>query len=79
MFLDLNMPLMNGWQFLDALAPHENLLRGHCHIFILTSSLALTDMEKAKTYDLVTRLIHKPIDRLEIQAIYSQLQGERAE
>lgn len=77
-FLDLNMPLMNGWQFLEALTPYKNQLLGRCHIYILTSSLALTDMEKAKTYDLVAGLIHKPIDSDEIRAIRSQLEEERA-
>ncbi|KAA9339364.1 response regulator [Hymenobacter busanensis] len=75
-FLDLNMPIMNGWQFLDALVPYESRLRGRCRIFVLTSSLALADMEKAKTYDLVAGLIHKPIDSEEIQAIRSQLEDE---
>lgn len=77
-FLDLNMPLMNGWQFLEALAPYQEQLRGRCHIYILTSSLALTDMEKAKTYDLVAGLIHKPIDSDEIRAIRSHLEEEKA-
>jgi CheY-like chemotaxis protein len=72
-FLDLNMPLMNGWQFLEALQPYENQLRDRCHIFVLTSSLDLADLEKAKTYDLVDGLIHKPIDSKEIQAIRAQL------
>ena len=75
-FLDLNMPVMNGWQFLDALAPYANALRNRCHIFVLTSSLALADMEKAQTYDLVSGLIHKPIDSGEIRAIQAQLQEE---
>ena len=75
-FLDLNMPAMNGWQFLDALAPYADQLRDRCHIFVLTSSLALADMEKAQTYDLVAGLIHKPIDRGEIRAIRAQLQAE---
>ncbi|MCR5889543.1 response regulator [Hymenobacter sp. J193] len=78
-FLDLNMPVMNGWQFLEALAPYEARLHGRCHIYILTSSLALTDMEKAKTYSLVAGLIHKPIDGEEIRAIRSQLEEERAQ
>jgi CheY-like chemotaxis protein len=73
-FLDLNMPMMNGWQFLDALAPYEEELRGSCHIYILTSSLALTDLEKSKEYDLVAGLIHKPLDSEEIRAIQSQLE-----
>ncbi|ALD21223.1 hypothetical protein AM218_08335 [Hymenobacter sp. DG25A] len=75
-FLDLNMPVMSGWDFLDALAPYQDELRGRCHIYILTSSLALADMEKAKQYGLVAGLIHKPIDSEEIRAIHSQLAGE---
>jgi len=72
-FLDLNMPTMNGWQFLDALTPYAEELRGNCHIYILTSSLALADLEKSKHYDLVAGLIHKPLDGEEIRAIHSQL------
>ncbi|WP_457069628.1 response regulator [Hymenobacter sp. UYAg731] len=71
-FLDLNMPMMSGWQFLDALAPHQEALRGTCHIYILTSSLALQDLEKSKQYGLVAGLIHKPLDGEEIRAIQSR-------
>ena len=72
-FLGLNMPLMNGWQFLEALEPYQNKLRDNCHIYILTSSLALADLEKSQQYELVAGLIHKPLDRGEIRAIYAQL------
>lgn len=75
-FLDLNMPVMNGWEFLDALAPYERQLRGRCHIYILTSSLALTDLEKSREYDLVSGLIHKPIDMDEIRAIQAELEDD---
>lgn len=66
-FLGLNMPVMNGWEFLDALAPYEQELRGSCHIYILTSSLALADLEKSKRYNLVAGLIHKLLDSGEIR------------
>ncbi|GAB3304600.1 two-component system response regulator [Hymenobacter humi] len=75
-FLDLNMPVMDGWEFLEALAPYEKKLRGNCHIYILTSSLALTDLEKSKHYDLVAGLIHKPLDSEEIRAIQAQLEND---
>ena len=75
-FLDLNMPLMDGWQFLDALAPYQEALRGTCRIYILTSSLALKDLEKSKKYELVAGLIHKPLDSKEIRAIQSQFESE---
>jgi CheY-like chemotaxis protein len=67
--LDLNMPKMNGWDFLDALAPHVTALAGRCRIYILTSSLALTDTARAQSYALVTGIIHKPLDENEIQGI----------
>ena len=74
--LDLNMPIMNGWQFLDALLPYAARLRSQCHLYILTSSLALTDQAKAATYEFVDGLIHKPLDRAQIHAIHAQLQED---
>jgi CheY-like chemotaxis protein len=72
--LDLNMPLMDGWQFLDALAPHAAALRGSgCHLYVLTSSLATADLAKVKQYDLVRAIIHKPIGESEVQAIKARL------
>jgi len=67
-FLDLNMPVMDGWGFLEALAPHTAALEGRCRIYLLTSSLALVDTEKAQGNVLVQGIIHKPLDEEAIQA-----------
>ncbi|AII50547.1 hypothetical protein N008_00925 [Hymenobacter sp. APR13] len=72
-FLDLHMPLMSGWEFLDALAPYRSRLLGNCRIYILTSSLALEDLTRSHGYDLVAGLIHKPIDSGEIRAIQAAM------
>lgn len=72
-FLDLNMPLVDGWDFLEALRPLEAQLLGRCRIYILTSSLAHSDTSRVKDYPLVWGLIHKPIDQLQIQSIQAQL------
>jgi CheY-like chemotaxis protein len=74
LLLDLNMPLMDGWQFLDALAPYAAHLRSGCHLYILTSSLATADVVKVRQYDLVTAIIHKPIGPAEVQAIKDRLE-----
>lgn len=72
-FLDLNMPAMDGWEFLDALAPYKDHLLDHCRIYILTSSLDVSDTAKAKDYALVYGLIHKPIEQEDVQAILAEL------
>jgi CheY-like chemotaxis protein len=75
-FLDLNMPELTGWDFLDALAPHAPALAGRCRIYLLTSSLAQADTARAAAYPLVSGVIHKPLDQDEIQAIWASLPGQ---
>jgi CheY-like chemotaxis protein len=72
-FLDLNMPELTGWDFLDALAPHMPALAGRCRIYLLTSSLAQGDTARAAAYALVSGIIHKPLDHEEVQAIWASL------
>lgn len=72
-FLDLNMPIMSGWDFLRALCPYEQQLLGHCRIYILTSSLAPCDAARAQDFALVAGFIHKPLDSMELQVIRAQL------
>lgn len=67
-FLDLNMPVMDGWAFLDVLAPHAATLQDRCHIYLLTSSLALADTARARGHALVQGVIHKPLDEDAIRA-----------
>lgn len=76
--LDLNMPLMSGWDFLDALKPCEAQLAGRCAIYVLTSSLAPSDKDKAHHYRMVTGVLHKPLDRVKVQAIRAQVAESRS-
>jgi CheY-like chemotaxis protein len=73
--LDLNMPLMSGWDVLDALQPLEPHLLGRCAVYILTSSLAPNDRIRARAYPLVVDLLHKPLDHAKIHAIHARMQG----
>jgi len=68
-FLDLNMPLMNGWDLLDALAPYEQQIIDSTKIFILTSSLDAQEVKKAEKYKLVTDFLEKPLSELTIQQL----------
>ncbi|SFD13609.1 response regulator [Algibacter pectinivorans] len=57
--LDLNMPIWDGWQFLDAFKtiPIEQKIQ----IFIVTSSDSEADKERAKQYNINSNYIVKPI------------------
>ena len=76
--LDLNMPIMSGWDVLDALKPYEAELVARCFIYILTSSLAMSDTARAQEYTLVAGLIHKPLDSHKIQTIHAQVVERRS-
>ncbi|GAB3196741.1 CheY-like chemotaxis protein [Pontibacter aydingkolensis] len=75
-FLDLNMPMMNGWDFLDALAPYKDNLLGKCHVYILTSSLDTSDTARSKDYDLVSGFIHKPLTLEDVQVILAEIEDK---
>jgi CheY-like chemotaxis protein len=75
--LDLNMPMMSGWDFLEALNPFAEQLEGACAIYLLTSSLALVDVEKAKEHPLVNGIFHKPLDEDELKVVAQALHREK--
>lgn len=68
-FLDLNMPQMDGWHFMDRLSPHAELLKQNSRLYILTSSLDSMDVRKAKTYDFLAGFLQKPLEESDIQHI----------
>jgi CheY-like chemotaxis protein len=72
-FLDLNMPIMNGWEFLDhiTLIPNNNV--GKITIFIITSSIDSADVDKAKTYEQVSNYFIKPITAEDLQDVLKTL------
>ena len=61
-FLDINMPVMDGWEFMDELSkmPIANL--SNLHIHILTSSLDPSDFSKAELSPLIQGFISKPLE-----------------
>lgn len=68
-FLDLNMPVMNGWEFLK----HFNVLKDDmckaAAIYIVSSSLQVTDKQKSTEYDAVLDYLAKPLEKESLQGI----------
>lgn len=59
LLLDIHMPLMNGWEFLDSIKPTP--LWKQMKIILISSSIDARDHEKAKLYSQVIRYIEKPL------------------
>ena len=61
--LDLDMPLINGFGFLERFNNYSNSIKAACAIVVLTASDVLSDIEKMKTNPNVLKLIAKPLDK----------------
>ncbi|WP_419211823.1 response regulator [Maribacter sp. X9] len=69
-FLDLNMPFMDGWQFLDAfiqLPISEQPL-----IFITTSSINQEDKDRALHYKIVKEFLIKPLYDSQLKKLFEK-------
>ena len=60
-FLDLNMPVMNGWEFLEHFSSEIYPQFGGIKIVILSSTIDPSDYLKAKKYEAVTHFLSKPL------------------
>ena len=67
LFLDLNMPEMNGWDFLDQFHPEDQ----SAQVYILSSSVDERDISRASTYRTVKDYLSKPLIKKYIKSIFS--------
>lgn len=60
-FLDIDMPLMDGFQFLDEFDKLSDMTKKKCKVIMLTSSINPQDVNRSKKYDYVKKYINKPL------------------
>ncbi len=68
-FLDIDMPLMDGFQFLDEFEKFGTIIKKKCKIVMLTSSINPQDFNKSKKYLNVKQYLNKPLSHESILAI----------
>lgn len=68
-FLDIDLPGMNGWQFLKEYQNNKFSTIKNIPIFMLTASVFNSDKVKSKTYSEVIDYIEKPFDEEKINVL----------
>ncbi|UPT68877.1 MAG: response regulator [Sphingobacteriales bacterium JAD_PAG50586_3] len=70
LFLDINMPVLTGWEVLDKLTEVAHLVVPHISIYILSSSVDPADKQKAVSNPLVTGYLEKPLTRDTLRSLF---------
>ena len=68
-FLDIDMPLMDGFQFLEEFEKLSDKVKEHCRIVMLTSSINPQDLSKAKKSTFVKKYINKPLTQENLEKL----------
>lgn len=69
-FLDIRMPEMDGFDFLDQYSLFPDTVKEKCVIFMLTSSGDQKDVDRAAQYEYVKRFIRKPLNGTVLKEIW---------
>lgn len=72
-FLDINMPEMNGFEFLEKYKNLPEELRKNCIVMMLTTSLHEEDRKKANENPYVYMFINKPLTEDKLKTISSDI------
>ncbi len=74
--LDLRMPVMNGFQFVDEFEKFPLDIKRKYQIHILSSSKNTNDLYRISTYDTVISLIEKPFTREKLMALLTRIKAQ---
>lgn len=70
-FIDINMPLVNGFEFLDYYSSKK--WNNNTKFAIYSSSSRLEDFEKSKKYNHIVDYIEKPLTIEKMESLMSKL------
>ena len=72
-FLDINMPIINGWEFLDKVQAIKAELPKDLKVVMLTTSLNPTDKKEATKYEEVKLFRNKPLNKALLKEVIEKL------
>lgn len=71
-FLDLNMPVMDGWEFLERFTKIKNKFNKVITLYVVSSSINSKDIDRAKNLSSVKDYLIKPINISELESVFNK-------
>ncbi len=62
LFLDINMPTLTGWEFMEQFEKLDKVIKENISVYILSSSVDQRDKDKAKANPSIKGFISKPLE-----------------
>nr|WP_321245925.1 response regulator [uncultured Psychroserpens sp.] len=70
--LDINMPVMDGWEFIERFTKIQNKFKKRITLYVVSSSINATEIEKAKSLSSVENYLVKPVNIDELEAVFAR-------
>lgn len=71
--LDLNMPIMNGWEFLERMEPYVDKLKAReVKLNVVSSTINPEEVRRAESLQIVNHFINKPISKEAIARAFTK-------
>lgn len=77
-FLDIDMPQMDGWDFIEAFRTIKIRLTRKISIFMVTSSISYQDIVRAKNHSDITEYVVKPVNSQQFSLVFSDALSRQA-
>lgn len=68
-FVDIQMPVMNGFEFVESFEKLSDTMKADYNIYMLSSSINENDIAKVKGYSTVKHFLNKPLTNDTIKAV----------
>tara|TARA_R110002051_G_scaffold34256_3_gene76321 strand:+ start:46518 stop:46931 length:414 start_codon:yes stop_codon:yes gene_type:complete len=75
-FLDINMPFLDGWGFLAEFKKIKNKIANHVNIYMVSSSMRDSDIKRSLDFEELTGYVVKPVNKEQLKDIFTKIYQE---
>ncbi|TDT47597.1 response regulator receiver domain-containing protein [Maribacter spongiicola] len=75
-FLDINMPFLDGWGFLNEFKKLKPKIINNINIYMVSSSMRDSDVKRASSFEELTGYVVKPVNKDQLAEIFKKIYHE---